>query len=157
LQNNTQGKNSKLEVLNIDYFYNLFIKKTPSKKKTVPLKIFKKIIRAYLRVYFYELFMSKSPMYFPLGGKMKIVTYPPRFHLKNKMYIEKSFGLFWYDRIIPKFFFFVRLNKMIGKHNYIPKIQRLFKTNHDKDLLPIFIQELKKGITNKTLFRCIQI
>lgn len=161
-QNSIQEKNCKLDVLNIDHFHKLY--KKEKRKRSFPLKDFKLIISTFLKIYFYELYMDRVPKYFFLGGKMKIVIYEKWAKKQRvgkseeKVFVksDNAFGLFWYDRLTPKLFFMVKIIKRTGSRTFIPKIEKTFKANHDKDLLPIFTKEQKKGITNKTLFRCIQ-
>jgi hypothetical protein len=179
LQNITQEKNCKPQVLNISYFYSLFLKekksyapslfcigeKTRKKRpRKVTLQEYKKIVYEYLKIYFFELYINSSKMYFPLGGLMKIVTYSSwirkqkRGNSKIKEYCkaDKAIGLFWYSRPSRKMFWLVNIKKLTGKTNMIPKIEKIFNQNQDKDLLPIFTEERKKGKLNKTLYRCIQ-
>ena len=178
LPNITQEKNYDLEVINIPYFYKLFLKEkkryTPSlfcigttirkKRPRFPtLQEFKKVVYEYLKIYFFELYMNKIPMYFCLGGFMKIVTYLPwvtkqsRSNLKVKVQCgsQGAFGLFWYYRPTTKMFHMVKIKKQAGSGNMITKIEQIFRDNHNKDLLPIFTDERKKGKKNKTLYRCI--
>lgn len=179
MQKQTQEKSSDLEVLTIKYFYNLFLKEKKSyapslfsinkktrkkRKRKVELKEFKKVIYAYLKIYFYELYFLKKPMYFFLGGFMKVVLYHTwtgvqRRGTKQKKEFhesEKAFGLFWYMRPTMKTHYFVKLKKLTGTTNIIPRIEKTFSQTEDKDLLPIFTEERKRAKTNKTLYRCIQ-
>ena len=178
-QNITQEKNCKPLVLNINYFYSLFLKEKKSyapslfsigekTRRTIPrkptLKEYKKIVYTYLKIYFFELYINRFKMYFPLGGLMKVVTISSWIHKQKRGYskekeyckADKAFGLYWYSRPSPKMFFMVALKKLTGKTNMIPKIEKIFSQNQDKDLLPIFTNEQKKGKLNKTLYRCIQ-
>lgn len=178
-QNITQGKNSKLLVLNISYFYSLFLKESkayPAKDFTINKKIkgrvrrkptlqeYKKIIYEYLKTYFFELYINPIKTYFFLGGIMRIVVIPSWINKQKRGYSDKieyckadrAIGLFWTLRPSPKMFMMVKIKKLTGSTNIIPKIERLFNLNQDKDLLPIFTDEQKKGKLNKTLYRCIQ-
>lgn len=178
-QNTTQEKNSKLLTLNINYFYSLFLKnrkaypaayfatnrKIKGRVRRLPTLIeYKKIIYEYLKTYFFELYINRIKTYFFLGGVMKIVTISSwvnkqkRGYSNEKKYckVNKAFGLFWTLRPSPKMYFMVKIKKLTGSTNIIPKIERLFNRNQDKDLLPIFTDEQKKGKRNKTLYRCIQ-
>ena len=51
----------------------------------------------------------------------------------------------------------VKLKKLTGSTNMLPKIEALFNRNHNKDFLPIFTEEQRKGKKDKTLYKCIQI
>ena len=178
VQNLIQEKNCNLETLNVSYFYKLYLKekkkyppslfcinKTTKLKRprTATFKEFKTVIYEYLKIYFFELFMNKVPMYFFLTGFMRTVTYAPwtrkqsRSNLKEKTlcYSSGAIGLFWYYRPTMKSYYFVKIKKMSGSTNMITKIEQIFKKNNNKDLLPIFTEERKKGKINKTLYRCI--
>lgn len=178
-QNTTQEKNSKLLVLNISYFYSLFLKErkaypashfATNKKikgrvrRSATLKEYKKIIYEYLKTYFFELYINPVRTYFFLGGVMRIVTISSWINKQKRGYsnkkeyckADKAFGLFWTFRPSPKMYFMVKIKKLTGSTNIIPKIESVFNRNQDKDLLPIFTDEQKKGKLNKTLYRCIQ-
>ncbi len=178
-QNTTQEKNCNILVLNINYFYNLFLKErntypasffATNKKikgrvrRTPTLQEYKKIIYEYLKTYFFELYINPIKTYFFLGGFMRIVTISSwinkqkRGYSNNLKYCKayKAFGLFWTLRPSPKMYFMVKIKKLTGSTNIIPKIEETFNRNQDKDLLPIFTNEQKKGKLNKTLYRCIQ-
>ena len=85
-----------------------------------------------------------------------IVVVPDVVDEKKYCKVNKAFGLFWTLRPSPKMYFMVKIKKLTGSTNIIPKIERLFNRNQDKDLLPIFTDEQKKSKRNKTLYRCIQ-
>lgn len=162
-QSNTQEKSSDEKVLNIDYFYDLYLKKH-KRKKSISFSQYKLIISTYLRVFFKDLYLKNFISYFFLSGKIKIVTNSPWTNVQrrgNNKTAElhktgKSLGLFWYLRPNQKIHNTIKLKKMTGKRNAIPMIEKIFNENYDKDLLPIFTIEQKKGKTNKTLFKCIQ-
>jgi hypothetical protein len=171
-QNTTPEK--KYKVLNIKHFYNLYLKekvrhdsslfsvgtKTKSKRKRfASYDEYCKIIRCYLEVYFYELYFRKIPSYFFLLGIIRItISSPWRAKGKNGKFYgsEGAFGLFWYLRPSEKSYFMVKLKKLTGKHNMIPKIENSFAKQDNKDLLPTFTEERRKALETKTLFRCIQ-
>lgn len=160
----TQEKSSEIKVLSIKYFYNLFIKKRSSRKKKISFLDFRKIVTNYLSVYFHELYYKGGPLYFFFGGKMKLVTYKSWVKIQNRVNsnkpvlhrINKPIGLFWYLRPSMRLFFMVKIKKLTGKKNRLPKIEAIFNNNNDKDLLPIFTEEQKKGKIDKTLYKCIQ-
>jgi hypothetical protein len=178
-QNTTQGKNSKFEPININYFYALFEKekkkypaqhftkekltvKKGRRKTLVSLALYKKIIITYLGVYFKDFYSSPNNLlYFPLGGYLKKVTYAnwtftmKRGYLEKQVHrSEKAIGLFWFLRPSNKMFHMVTLKKLTGFYSRLTKLERLFSENHDKNLLPIFTTEVKKGTKNKTLYIC---
>ena len=178
-QSKTQEQSSKLQVLNIPHFYKKYInQKNPKhrpqqfstdekikliRKRNPTLNEFKIIVKQYLTIYFYELYMNKVPSYFFLGGMMRVCVCHPwvmnTFKKKGKTIISGSSGaftLFWYLRPSEKINFMVKLVKLTGSSNVIPEIERIFKKHHNKDLLHIFTHERKKAFLNKTLFRCIR-
>lgn len=179
IQKQTREKSSDLEVLNINFFYKLFLKEKKSydpslfcigkktrkkRKRKVTIKEYRKVIYTYLKIYFYELYLLKKPMYFFFGGFMKIVLYPTwkrlqkrGFNKKEELHeSERAFGLFWYMRPTKRYHFMIKLVKLTGKTNMIPKIESVFTRAEDKDLLPIFGEEWERAKQNKTLYRCIQ-
>lgn len=174
-----QTKKSDLEILNIDYFFKLFLKEKkryapslfsinkPVKKirpRKITLKEYVLIVSTYLKIYFNELYLNRKTMYFFLGGFMKVVTsynwtkmQRRGYHKEKTLHIvDKPLILFWYMRPSTKMFYMVKLKKLTGKRNAIPKIEKVFLNNFNKDLLPIFTEEQKKGRINKTLYRCIR-
>lgn len=178
LNHKTQAKS--IDVINIKDIYNTLPKKKKKKyppsffcvdrktnrkrKKEVPLLLFKKIVMEYLKIYFYDFYMSVHPVYFPLGGIMKKVTYPKWVRYMAKGKSEKritggdnSIGLFWFLRASMKMNYLVNIKKLTGTTNQLPKIEKIYTTNFNKDLLPIFSQELKKAKSNKTLYLCTLI
>lgn len=170
------SKINDIEVLNIGHFYELFrLEKrryAPSlfcvdkkvkrgKKQEVSLKLYKKIILEYLKMYFFDVYSNNRPIYFPLGGFMKKVTYPKwvRFMAKGKSEKrisggDNAIGLFWYQRPSPKMFYMVKLKKLTGSSNRLPVAEKFYLDNFNKDILPIFNTELKKAKENKTLYSC---
>ena len=175
-QATTPKKKSDLEILSISYFYNLFSKEkkkyAPSlfsvnktvkekRKRSVEYRLFKKIILEYLKVYFFDFYINKKYLYFPLGGFLKKVFYPKWIGTfnrgttgKQKSGSEGAIGLFWYMRPSRKMYYMVTIKKLTGSSNHIPKIEAIFDKRLDKDLLPIFITEIRKAQKHKTLFTC---
>jgi len=105
--------------------------------------------------------MRKKSIYFPLGGFMKKVRYPKWVRFMAKGSSDKrisggsnAIGLFWYLRGSQKMHYMVTLKKLTGSSNRIPEIEKVYNSNFNKDLLPIFSEELKKAKTNKTLYLC---
>lgn len=177
-QTTSQQKNSDLEVLNIGHFYKKFLKEKKSydpslfainkktkakRKRQVTLKEFRRIISTYLKIYFFELYLNRKTMYFFLGGFMKIVISKSWSRLQKRGFSkvqtlhnsDRAFLLYWYMRPTKKMYYMVKIKKLTGKHNVVPKIEKIFNDNYNKDLLPIFTEEEKKGRINQTLFRCI--
>lgn len=154
LQNNTQGKNSDVEILDITYFHSLYLKNF--RKFAVDLKLYKKVVKTYLKIYFTELYMNKVAKYFFLGGQAKLVLGTAVvFNKATNSVINKNINIFWYNRPSKKMWFMVTIKKMKGSSSALSKIENFFHTKYNKDLLPIFTKEQKKGKNNKTLYRCI--
>lgn len=171
-----KNRKVKTEVFSVDYFYKLFTREKrrypPSffctdkktkliRPKSVDKKLFKKIILEYFKMYFFEVYMKQSAIYFPLGGFMKKVKYSkwnawmPKGKAGKKLnQSDGAIGLFWYQRASKKMAYMVMLKKLTGSSNRIPKIEEIYKTNFNKDLLPIFEQEIKKQYAQKNLYLC---
>ena len=159
----TIKKKAKTEVVGISYFYTLFIKSSLIKHQ-ISFVDYKKVIYNYLKIYFFELYFSKTPLYFFLGGLMKITTYPSWSRVQKhggskKITLqesEKALGLFWHMIPSRKMYYMVKIEKLTGTTNMIPKIEYAYKQNNDKDLLTIFTEEKRRGKQDKTLYQCIQ-
>lgn len=164
----------KREVYNVSFFYNLYIKKAKKyppiffektkkkRRKHVPFSLFKKIIKTYLTIYFEDFYKTNGSIYFPLGGFMKKVAYKKWARYMKRGSSNKkelvgsngSVGFFWYLRPSPRFMFLLKIKKLTGSTNRLPVIERKYKNRYNKDLLPIFEDEFKKALNNKTLYIC---
>jgi hypothetical protein len=171
-----QKKTDQIEVIGVKELYKKFelekrryspslfcigTKVKKKRKEAVPLKLFKKIILEYLKLYFFDFYMSHTSSYFPLGGFLKKVTYPKWVRYMRKGTSEKqisggdnAIGLFWYLRPSMKMYYMVQIKKLTGSSNRLPQIEKTYNNNFNKDLLPIFKPELKKAKENKTLYLC---
>ncbi len=67
---------------------------------------------------------------------------------------NNALGLFWFVRPSMKMYYLVSIKKLTGSSNRIPDIEKVYVNNFNKDLLPIFNQELRKAKDNKTLYLC---
>lgn len=160
MQNLTQEKKPDREVLSIDYFYERLTKK---KKRRISLNLYKKIISCYLDVYFKDLYFSSGNLlYFPLGGYMKKVAYSKWVYKMKRgsqgiqhCKSDQAIGLFWFLRPSKKMYWMTKLKKLTGIYSKLAKLDKLYSQNNDKDLLPIFTTEVKKGNRTKTLYKCI--
>lgn len=65
-----------------------------------------------------------------------------------------SIALYWYLRPSMRTFYMVDIHKLTGSTNRIPKIELIHSKTVNKDLLPIFIDELRKDKRNKTQYLC---
>lgn len=154
----------------IGYFFDIFDKQkrryppsffcvsNPSKlirKKPVKSLLYRKIVLEYLKFYFYDFYMKKESVYFPLGGFVKKIIYPK---WRNKKQPGKgsdgSIGLFWYQRPSSRMFYMVKLKKLTGSSNRLPKMEQQFKNIINKDLIPIFKPEFNRKKENKSLYLC---
>lgn len=173
-----EKKHKELEVLNISYFYKKFInentkfkrsrfcvleKKQRDKKVVIPFSIYKTIIKEYFKIYFNEFYFLNNSVYFPFGGFLKKVLYgkwranqiKPNTNRKKTTFrmIDNAIGLFWYKRPSVKMFYMVKLVKLTGSSNQLPKIEKEFLKNNDKDLIPIFTKEYKEAKDKQILYR----
>ena len=170
------ARSSDIDVINIAHlFRNFELEKrrfSPSlfctgtkvkkiRKVPVPLNVYRKIVLEYLKVYFFDFYMTQKSVYFPLGGFLKKVRYPKwvRYMAKGKGPKQISggnnaIGLFWYVRPTMKMYHMVTIKKLTGSSNRLPIIEKIYNSNFNKDLLPIFSVELKKAKENKTLYIC---
>ena len=161
----------KTEVINIDYFFAKFEKekrryppsffctdKEVKAKRTqfVDFRLYKKIVLEYFKMYFFDFYMTQKAIYFPLGGFMKKVRFDSgvKSQRKKKAYSDGAIGFFWYQRPSKKMAYMVLIKKLTGSSNRIPKIEELYKSNFNKDLLPIFDREIKKQYANKNMYIC---
>lgn len=169
-------KSSDKQTLGIKDFYQTFEKrnkkyppgyfavnsKTKAKrKKGVPLLIFRKIIKQYLKIYFYDFYNSKLPMYFPLGGWIKKVLLNPFINKQKRSNQENvlcrsdgTIAWFWFQRPSQKIFYLVDIHKLTGSTNQIPKLEAQWLATNDKDILPIFTDETRKFRHKNMFFIC---
>lgn len=168
--------NSETQSVGIDYFFDIYHKdkrryppsffcvSNPSKlkrKKPVDHILYRKIVLEYLKLYFFDLYSNKGGMYFPLGGFLKKVVYPKwrrfqaRGNSKPKLCeTNGSIGLFWYMRPSSRMYYMIKLKKLTGSSNRLPKLEDRFKNIINKDLIPIFKPEFNEKKENKTLYLC---
>ena len=150
----TKDYYSKFQYGGKNYFKNMG-KNEASRK--VDSKLFIKIIRTYLKIYFYELYLLNKPMYFLFGGLLrlcrignKVVTVKGK-----KQHWKHSLGLFWYNRPSQRFLFSMSLKKLNGSnpHNALPKLEKIWKEENEITELPIFLHLKNKHFDNKTYFQ----
>jgi hypothetical protein len=168
--------NKDTQSIGVDHFFDMFSKEKrryppsffciskPSKlkrKKPIDHILYRKIILEYLKLYFFDFYLKKGALYFPLGGFLKKVLYPKwsRFQARgsSKKQIsgtEGSIGLFWYMRPSSRMYYMVKIKKLTGSSNRLPKLESRFKNIINKDLIPIFKPELSRKKENKTLYIC---
>jgi hypothetical protein len=131
------------------------------RKKTKPSFILiKKIIKTYLLIYFFDLYMNQKVLYFHFGGYLKKVQLTKKMknvYSKDKtklQYSNNGIGLFWFNKPNKKVHFFSRLIKLTGSTNELPKIEMIYRENYDIDLLPIFTSEYLNALEVKSLYVC---
>jgi hypothetical protein len=168
--------NSDTNSIGVDYFYDAFAKEkrryppsffcisNPDKrkrKKPIDHILYKKIILEYLKIYFYDFYMKSGSMYFPLGGFLKKVVYPKwrRFQgrgtsKKEMCETDKAIGMFWYLRPSSRMHYMLKIKKLTGSSNRLPKMEAHFKNIINKDLIPIFKPEFNRKKENKSLYLC---
>lgn len=150
------------EVYGLDYFYDNYHRKYPpkflGKKKGIrPIKIdkslYKLILMEYLDVYFKEIYFLSGKSYFLWTGTLQKVLYRPR-TIKNikKKIIGSTIGFLWENRPSNLFGIFVRFIKLTGSSNRLPKIEIIYKNNHDINLIANFEDVINKSRINKTLY-----
>ena len=132
-------------------------------KKVNPIKIeerlFRKIILTYLKFYFFDLYNTYNPIYFPLTGKIRKVAYSKwinkqRKGTSDKVQVSKAIqpiGLFWYLRPTDRFLYKAILHKVTGNTARLTKLDKEFVRNQNYDLLPIFITKYYECLKQKTL------
>lgn len=140
------------------YFPNQFDTKKPTRgrsKLPVPLQVYKKIIYKYMEVYFNEVYFGNVPqMYFFLSGKMQLArTSPKRSNNLKSFVTDFTINLFWSQRPHYSLWGCVKLKKLGGSSNIIPKLDKRFALIHDLLLLPKLSQLVTDARTKKTLFR----
>lgn len=162
-QSSTQENKDKIKVYKSADFYGMYIESVP-KKFYVSITVYRKIIKTFLTIYFWEAYFKNFPIYFPFGGRLKIVTYKSwtRYQKHGGSKVKKitesikALGLFWH--LIPsmRLHYMVKIKKLTGSTNMIPKIEAAYTQTNDKDLLPIFIDEKNIQFKDKTLYKCIR-
>lgn len=159
--------------VNINHFYNIYKKEKrpeyPSlfsfnkKTRKVNFVEFKLIVKTFLTIYFKELYFLKKPKPFFFGGYLKLVIYNKWIHKQKVPYKNEykhsqnnnAVGLFWYLRPSRYFYKRLKLIKLTGKYNALPKIEKTIKQNEDIDNIPIFINEKRRLKKEKQLYRYV--
>lgn len=177
-QKKTQEKKFKkpIRVVNIKYFFEKLknenrrfaCSRFSIKKKgtmIVSFNIYKKIVKTYLKIYCYEFFFSREPLYFFLGGKVKKVIYPSWKIVGKKAYSKESnvkiqnknnsIGFFWFKRPSKRMYHMLKLLKARGKTNSITLIEKEMKPRLNLDIIPIFTKEIKRIRKSENLFNDI--
>lgn len=144
--------------------YSLFKKKywsselgLPKKRGKIrmPYSIYKKIISAFLRVYFEELYFSnKKYLYFFLGGDLKLVRQVPRLMTyggQNRM-SGHAISFLWYNRANKDLWRFVKIKRMRGLSNIIPKLDAKYKEKKDIFSLDPVKKAIREKIKSGNLF-----
>ena len=129
------------KVYSLAYFYEKYNKKYPltmhgAKKGIMPKKItfelYKKIFFEYQDIYFKELYFKQNSSYFLYTGSLELVSYSPRVIKAGVTKILGcTIGFFWGIRPSVLFYDFVRIIRLTGSSNHIPKIELLYKNNLD--------------------------
>lgn len=177
-QTSTQEKKSKKpeQRLGVKFFYEIFKSEKKSYavsrfsnlkkgKKPLPYSLYRKIIKEYFNVYLNEFYYFNDAVYFPFGGLLKKVLYnkwtdekiKPNTNRKEKEYrhIGNTIGFFWYLRPSKKMYYMVRIKKLKGSTSSLVKIEKNYLKSANKDIIPIFVEEIKKGTKHRNLFRNI--
>lgn len=137
-----------MESFRIDHFYRSFkrsgLNHFPSlskfkKHQKVSKSLYRKIISSYLRIYFYEAYFIDRKIYFFFGGYLFKVRcgnwIKPSSRDKKYEIANHAIGLFWSERPCPRFWFSIKIRKLKGKANIIPKIEKEWKSENDITLL----------------------
>lgn len=140
--------NNRYEKFNINDCYEDY--KSNSNHFSLSIKDYKKIIKAYLTIYTYELFFLNFPMYFFFGGKIIKNNIPSKVvfsNLKkenNKLIsLNSSVGFFWFDRPLQKMDEF-DFKKIRGSTGSLQKIQKEWLNENDPSSLPT-VQQFKNN------------
>jgi len=162
----TKEKSKDDEIITTNDFYNLFLERkklypttwflfpTFTRKKNLPLdkKLFRKLIKTYLNIYFNEFYANDVPKYFPLSGELKKAKGFP-INFKKSTFIEtNSICWIWYLRPSLSFFSNVKLIKLKGSSSRVGKLDKEYQKNKDVSLLKTVSNELKELITNDKIF-----
>ena len=112
------------------------LKKRGKSKEKISFKIYYKIIKTFMFIYFNELyFAKKSDMYFFFGGRLTLSLHLPRINRMNGKITRHKPILFWYERPWPAFWKYLKLRKSTSKPNIILKLDERYIKNRDPLLL----------------------
>lgn len=148
------------DVLGIDYFYDLFLKKKlkfpkqfffniKTRKKTLPVeqKLHKQIISTYFDNYFFDLYHSNSILYFPLSGKLALNKGKHFFkNPNNRNNNARSIVWTWFERPSFAYFLNVKLLKLKGSTSKLNKMDEEYRQNNEVEELDnnrIFLKKNK--------------
>jgi len=159
-----KAKSNNKKTIGINYFYELFLKRKrlfpvsyfffplKTRKKKIPLekKLFKKIVKTYLNIYFNEFYYEDTPKYFMLSGMIKKTKGTKSIiRKKNKPATEfNSVCWVWFFRPSITYFSNVRILKLRGTSGKLIKLDSDYKLRKDIHLLEktnVVIRELKEN------------
>lgn len=165
-------KSSEYDKISVSYFYKLYEKKNirhrvntydkesnRNGRRIIPAILFRKIIYTYLKLFFFEFYSMNAPSYFPWGGYIKKVASNKavrdtnRNGNKKRIVKNRTISWFWFLRPNMRMGYMIKLTKMTGSTNIIPKIEAWYRTNFDIDKLPTFNEERIKKKRNKTIIK----
>lgn len=157
------------EVIRLDYFYKLFVKRkrlyptsyflfpTFTKKQKLPLEksLFKKIVSTYLDIYFNEFYFQKKPKYFILSGELdKALGARKIINAKKGIFKElNSVCWVWYLRPSIPFNSNIRLIKLKGSNSRVGKLDKQYCINNDIAILKPINKIMGEIIKNNKLFK----
>ena len=156
---NDKPEANEKEVYGLKYFHSKFKKKYPPKMlgetkglrpKNVPISLYQKILTEYLDIYFKEIYFLDGPSYFLYTGYFTKVKYSPRTIMNKgiKKLIPASIGFMWYQRPAELFFLCCKFEKLTGKNNRLPQIEKIFKNNFDINLIVNFEDAIEEQRAN---------
>lgn len=144
----------KFNLSGFNYFKDLG---TNEKSRKVNKVLYRKILVNYFKNYFYEVFFLNKPMYFFLGGLMRLCRFGNKVvTIKNKKALDHmlhNVGLFWYNRPSQRFLFSMKLKKQKGSTNRMSKLEAEWKAENEITFLPLFLKLKKQHFQNKTYFQ----
>jgi len=128
-------------------------RKSTDTMEHVDFFLFKKIISTFVRVFITDLYKKKES-YFFFGGRIAITALSPKYR-KNIGISSLTFSYVWYNRPSERFWYMVRLLKVLG-NSKIVKLEQEMKEANIIDNFPNFKKLKRKLRKSNLLYKCIQ-
>ena len=129
-------------------------KKRGASKNPLDIKLYKKIVKTYLLIYFNELYFGKYPeMYFFLGGKMKLARSDSKWSNTLKVLTQTKVSLLWFKRPHASIWKAVKIRKLNGSTNIFCNLDVKFLELYDVSLVPNIKTAMTKIYKEKNTYQ----
>lgn len=150
--------------IDLDYFHKHYHRKylpeligrRGKNERKIDKDLYKRIFMEYWDVYFKEIYFKNENSYFLYTGVMEKISFAEcclkKTDTEGNVWYEHrpdALGFAWYERPSLLFHWGVKILKLSGSSNRMPKIEKLFKSTTDIN----FIINFEKLLSNKRKLR----